>query len=195
MAITSIKTGSSFTNLQKYNDFLAGNAAYNPSSFESIATVTVGAGGASSISFSSIPATYQHLQIRYFGRNTTDNNAAVYMTTNGDTGSNYSWHQVFGSGSSAGTQAFASQTYMSVGQESSTSNVFDAHIVDLLDYANTNKNKTVRTLGGWEDNTQGRVFLRSGLWMNTAAISSITLTPSSSNFAQYSSFALYGIKG
>lgn len=163
--------------------------------FESIATVTVGAGGTSSITFSSIPSTYQHLQIRYFGRNTTDNNAAVYMTTNGDTGTNYSWHQLFGSGSSAGTQASTSATFMSAGQESSTSNVFDAHVIDVLDYANTNKYKTVRTLGGWEDSTQGRVFLRSGLWMNTAAITSITLTPSSSNFAQYSSFALYGIKG
>jgi hypothetical protein len=163
--------------------------------YESIATTTVGAGGSSSVTFSSIPSTYTHLQIRYFGRNTTDNNAAVYMTINGDSGSNYSWHQLFGSGSSLGTQALTSQTFMSVGQESSTASVFDAHVVDILDYANTNKNKTVRTLGGWEDNTQGRVFLRSGLWMNTAAISSITLTPSSSNFAQYSSFALYGIEG
>jgi hypothetical protein len=163
--------------------------------FESIATVTVGGGGAASVAFTSIPATYTHLQIRYSGRNTVDNNAAVYMTVNGDTGSNYSWHQIFGSGSSVGTQASTSATFMSVGQESSTSNVFDSHVIDILDYAKTNKNKTFRTLGGWDESTQGRVFLRSGLWMNTSAITSITLTPSSSNFAQYSSFALYGIKG
>jgi len=65
MAITSIKTGSSFTNLVKYNDFLGPNSAYIPTSYESIASAT-GTGSSNTITLSSIPSTYKHLQLRIF---------------------------------------------------------------------------------------------------------------------------------
>jgi hypothetical protein len=117
---------------------------------------------------------------------------------NGDTGSNYVRHQIFGTGSTAGASAATSQTSIQ-GQgagNTAPANVFGANIVDILDYTNTNKYKTVRTLAGTDQNGYGYMVMRSGLWLNTSAINSITIiTGSGSNFLQYSSFALYGIKG
>jgi hypothetical protein len=76
---------------------------------------------------------------------------------------------------------------------SAAASIFGAGIVDILDYANTNKYKTLRALAGVDFNGSGRVGLTSGLWQSTSAINAITLEGSS--FVQYSSFALYGIKG
>jgi hypothetical protein len=76
-----------------------------------------------------------------------------------------------------------------------TANVFNGYVVDVLDYANTNKYKTVRALQGFDSNGDGRIYLGSNLWKNTNAVTSITLTAFSGNFVQYSHFALYGIKG
>jgi hypothetical protein len=85
----------SIKNSIKSGSLLVGNAPFDPSDFESIATTTVGAGGATTITFSSIPATYQHLQIRVLAR--TNRSAGVdimSMRMNGDTGNNYSDHLV-----------------------------------------------------------------------------------------------------
>ena len=200
MAITSIKTGSSFTNLKKYNDFLAGNAPYDPSEFESIATTTVST-AVSSITFSSIPATYTHLQIRC----TIQEDAAglaydnLIARFNGDTASNYSRHQLVGDGSAASTFALASRTFAVCGfgvRNATGVSVFSPNVIDILDYANTNKYKTVRALAGADWNGGGSVGLLSAGWFSTSAITSIVLSLDSSlNFTQYSSFALYGIKG
>jgi hypothetical protein len=185
----------------------------NASSYASIATVTVGAGGASSIDFTGIPSTYKHLQVRGIHRIT---NASFYTgdcfmrVGNGsiDSGSNYANHQLYGDGTSASTAGASSRTsvlgygaYNSVGSLG-YANTFAATIVDVLDYQNSNKYKTMRFLAGREmnsNNTDGRMFLESGLWMNTAAITNLSFyaldgAGSASTFAQYSSFALYGIK-
>lgn len=166
-----------------------------PTSFESIATTTVGAGGTSSVTFSSIPSTYTHLQIRMMPLNSSG--GAVDVTAqvgNGsvDTGTNYNWHYLAGFGSSAGAGAFTSTSNISVGNSFTSSG---GSVVDILDYANTNKNKTVRTLTGYDSNSAGQITFYSGLWRSTSAINIITLTPGSGNFSQYSHFALYGIKG
>jgi len=156
-------------------------------SYESIATVTVGAGGASSVTFSSIPSTYTHLQIRAFmvGGNFTT------IRFNGDTtGSNYRNHYLVGNGSSASASSNANNAYTPM---SASANGY-ADVIDILDYSNTNKNKTIRALEGYDNNGSGEIYLSSNLWMSTAAISSIVFTPSSS-MSQYSQFALYGIKG
>jgi hypothetical protein len=169
--------------------------------FESIATVTVGSGGASSISFTSIPSTYKHLQIRWLARS-SDAASVVNLTTqlNGDTGSNYAWHRIFGNGTSVGAGGSATQTNAIIGQitgASTSANIFGVGVLDILDYSNTNKYKTIRALTGQEDNsgtTNSNIQLWSGLWQSTNANSSITFS-SGGGFAQYSSFALYGIKG
>ncbi len=163
-------------------------------SYESIATVSVGAGGQSTISFTSIPSTYKHLQIRYINTTSTTNQNLV-VTFNSDTGSNYAWHRLLGDGSSAIADASSTTTGMTIGRSGGNSSSFAGGVFDLLDYANTSKYKTARTLYGTDQNGSGLIFLASGLWQNTAAVTTITFTPASGNFAQYSSFALYGIKG
>jgi len=178
----------------------ARSAANAANSYESIATVTVGSGGSSTVSFTSIPSTYQHLQIRGIGRNTyLDTFTSFTINFNSDTGSNYAWHYLYGDGSTALAGAATTQTVMreiNFASGNLTTGVFSGFVIDALDYANTNKNKTIRILGGGDANGSGAVNLSSGVWLNTSAVTTITLTPSNSgNFAQYSSFALYGIKG
>lgn len=167
--------------------------------YESIATVTVGSGGSSSISFTSIPSTYQHLQIRSIAQcsTSTSNWQRLVVAFNSDTtNSNYVDHLLYGTGTAAESLAETSSR-KGYGRASRTGvSYFGANVTDILDYANTNKNKTSRTLTGIEINGGGQIALESNLWMNTAAINSITITiEDSSNFNQYSSFALYGIKG
>jgi hypothetical protein len=160
-------------------------------SYESISTVTVGSGGSSSISFSSIPSTFKHLQIRcLWETNIADN---LGLTLNGSTAP-VRIHSLYGTGTSAAALSDTAN-YLSIQVGTSATN-FYAGIIDLLDYTNTNKNKTVRMLGGVDFNGSGVVFLSSGLYDTTSAVSSLTLqTPSSRTFPQYSSFALYGVKG
>ena len=85
---------------------------------------------------------------------------------------------------------------MITGGVSNTTSTFAAHIFDILDYANINKYKTMRSLSGQDTNnaTYGYVFFNSSLWQSTNAITSISMAPSSGTFNQYSSFALYGVK-
>ncbi len=170
-------------------------------SYESIATVTVGAGGSSSIDFTSIPNTYKHLQIRMGSK---INNASDWVTIamrvgNGsvDSGSNYAYHDIFGQGSSVTAQAATSQNRMYIGWASGSSySSLGLVVLDLLDYANTNKNKTVRSLTGIDNNGSGIISLESNLWMSTSAVNTISIFPHSGTaFQQYSHFALYGIKG
>lgn len=172
----------------------SGNYPRVTNSYESIATTTVGAGGSSSISFSSIPSTYKHLQIRGIGRAAAANNTRIQF--NGDTASNYRSHFLYGDGASAGAGDYYAYTANYLGNSTSTANVVSAFVIDILDYTSTAKNKTTRTLMGCDTNGAGVVQLMSGLWLNSStAISSINLFVDSSTFAQYSSFALYGIKG
>ena len=176
--------------------------AFVAGDYESIATVSVGSGGSSSISFTSIPSTYTHLQIRGIARTTaSQDRESIKLTFNSDTGSNYARHSLWGSGSAASAFGAASEAYVVLtdfAAATATASIFGTAVTDVLDYTNTNKYTTVRSLGGVDLNAAVTVYdgLNSGLWMNTAAITSITLTPfSGSNLAQYSSFALYGIKG
>jgi hypothetical protein len=168
-------------------------------SYESIATVTVSS-AVSSITFSSIPSTYQHLQVRALVRCSFTGSTAKNITSqmNSDTGNNYYRHYLLGNGSAAsagsdaGTVIYAG-TAVAAGSLAST---FGVNVFDYLDYSNTNKNKTVRVLNGFDENGAGNVYLTSGLWNSTAAISTLTFTVEGGfNFNQYSQFALYGIKG
>lgn len=191
------KAGFKSSTYEKYNDFLAGNPYYVPPSYDSIATVIVGSGGASSITFSSIPGTYTDLQIRSISRDARAYyGSPIDLTFNGSSATAYARHRLAGDGSSASSGADTSQTFMRLEGGGNTANTFNASIIDILDYTSTSKNKTVRQLAGIDANGSGDVTLVSGLWYATpVAITSITLTPFSSPFAQYSKFALYGIKG
>lgn len=167
-------------------------------SYESLQTVTVGAGGAASISFTSIPSDYKHLQIRgILGVTGSATTNYVNLTFNGVGGTSYSGHVLFGNGSVAGANSGngASAAAIFTGTASSAPTSFSSFIVDVLDYSNTSKYKTSRALVGFDTNgsSSSSVELTSGLFMSTNAISSMTFT-GSTNFPQYSTLALYGIK-
>jgi hypothetical protein len=166
-------------------------------SYESIATVTVGSGGTSFIEFTSIPSTFNHLQVRYIVKNSSDSFQTA-MRFNSDATSNYSWHILNGNGSSASANAYTSQSYMGLPRNAppSPASTFYVGVTDILDYTSANKNKTVRSLGGGDTNGAGHVDFTSGAWYNSGtAVSTIRIYATSGNLAQHSHFALYGIKG
>lgn len=169
-----------------------GNLNFN--SYESIATAVVGAGGASSVTFSSIPQTYKHLQVRFIANSSSSDNAN--FTFNNDSGANYTRHRFSGNGSisqtSSGTGLPGWYVYSSTGFISGN---FGPSIVDILDYTNTNKYKTGRALSGSHNNSTGGIEHTGGLWLSTSAINRIDITCYAGTWAQYSHFALYGIKG
>ena len=169
--------------------FSSGVAA-STSSYESIASVTPTSG--TSITFSSIPATYKHLQIR----SNLDNagNTQLLMTMNSDTGSNYAWHLLYGTGASAAATGGATATSINYGSFTGTSSGLGVSIIDVIDYASTTKYKTTRTFAGRDTNGTGWIQLSSGLWQSTSAITSITLTDPNYSFTA-GTIALYGIKG
>lgn len=188
---------------------LAAPGDVDPGAFIPIATTTLSTATAT-ISFTGIPQNYEHLQIRLFAQTNraTYGGDNFYMRVGNssvDSGSNYSWHMVYGEGTAAGTGSGATASYINVlngGCLGTTAGgSFGAVIVDVLDYANTSKYKTTRAIGGTDDNGAsaggfGRaVGLNSGLWQSTSAIGIITLYPmNGTNFNTYTSAALYGIK-
>jgi hypothetical protein len=186
----STATGPSGSASSSFTEFVSG-------SYYSIATATIGAGGGS-ITFSSIPTTYTHLQIRLTGRSlysaATD---IVIFRFNSDSGNNYTLHRMYGDGSAASTQGAVPQTYGLAGDvpaaTASSSLTTGASIIDILDYANTNKYKTARSLAGRDENGSGYSWFNSNLWLNTSAITSITIFGGNGNLAQYSQAALYGV--
>jgi len=186
MSITSAKSGATGISLALDNNFM-----------EPIASTLVGSGGANIVIFNDIPQTYKHLQIRYNARNAAATDT-VLARFNSDSGTNYAWHSLRGTGTATQAVGTSSQTRMEMpfnAYSGTTANAFGVAIIDVLDYANTNKNKTLRALGGADLNGSGYLFFESGLWMNTAAITTFEIYPESGNFAQYSRFSLYGIRG
>jgi hypothetical protein len=171
--------------------------------FESIATTVVGAGGSNgSVTFSSIPQTYKHLQVRALTRTdraVTDDASLIFLNSD-TTKTNYTLHGLRGNGSSASSFGYASSSGLGIQSitlgNTATAQMFGLIVVDILDYTNTNKNTTVRSLGGMDYNGGGFVDFISGVWLNTAAVNSISFQAlNGTEFLQYSHFALYGIKG
>jgi len=197
MATTSLAR-SSLKTLTKYDSFLVGNSAYVPPSFESIATI-VGTGASGTITFNSIPSTYTHLQIRVLARSTLAGNISTNLSLrfNGDTGSNYVSHRLVGDGTSATANASTAQSNINVIPISAAltaANIMGAAIYDILDYTSTTKNKVIKAIGGDDQNGTGELYIGSGLWLNTAAVTSLTLF-TSSFFTTTTTIALYGIRG
>ena len=165
--------------------------------YESIATVTVGSGGTSTITFDNIPSTYQHLQIRAISRGTAT--GRIYMRFNNvSTGTPYDYHGLAGNGVNAVATADTSnnEIWLTVDGDSPTANHFTGMVLDILDYKDTNKNKTTRSLSGHSIDSVSYwiVWFESGLWRSTSAISRIDFTRGSGNFAEFTQFALYGLR-
>lgn len=164
-----------------------------------IATSGVLSGSTNSVTFSSIPSTFTHLQLRVFARSaqsaTTD---TIYFRFNSDSGNNYSRHLLSGDGASATSTGYYPENVVFVGTipaATSTSSVFGSYVLDILDYTNTNKNKVVRSSGGYDANGSGILDFRSANWNSTNAITTIALAnyTAGANFVAGTRFDLYGI--
>jgi hypothetical protein len=169
---------------------------FTQGTFDSIATTTVGSGGASSVTFSSIPSTYTHLQVRVLGRSTNASTGqSLTISLNNDTtAGNYYFHRLRGDGSSALADAYSGEReIVFLPAATATASVFGVAVIDILDYTSTNKNKTIRSFNGRDVNGTGLVAFQSELYFATpAAVATLTFT---ANLAEYTQIALYGIKG
>ena len=212
--IYKMSNAGGFKSLTRYYDMLAGNTTWSPWSpvgaYDALAAVTVPSGGAASVSFSGIPTNYKHLQVRLTAAtNKSVAYADLTMNVNNDTSANYSFHTFIGDPRPyIATDSAASTTsiYLGAVLTGTTFSGLNASytggsIIDILDYASTTKNKTVRALSGSDRNglgnagVSGNIGIASGAWYNSStAINSITLQSPSNNFTEYSTFSLYGVK-
>lgn len=190
MSVISLKYKSKSGNLTAPGDV-------DPGAFIPIATTTLTTSTAT-ISFTGIPQNYEHLQIRGILRSDRAGQPKdqLRMQLNSDTGSNYTTHLLSGDGTAAYAAANVGATFInnnSVTGATSTASMYGTVVMDILDYANTNKYTVVRFLSGYDTSGAGTVELDSGVWLNTAAVTSISIV-TIGNMIQYSQLALYGIK-
>lgn len=195
MSISSVKTGEVGTSL------LVGNTFYDPGAYYFIERVTA-SGSQSTATFSNIPQTYKHLQIRGISRDSSGSGHYMTLRFNADTGSNYVYHMLIGGGNATvSALAYTSQSRIVIGQQPQdgdfASNIFGTFVTDIHDYSSSSKNKTTRTFTGKNGGSASYMdnsCLFSGLWLNTNAVTSITLL-SDANWISGTTFALYGIVG
>ena len=158
-------------------------------------------GSQATVTFSSLNSTYgadyQHLQVRIVARTDRANTGDVLLTRfNGDSGSNYSYHTVYGNGSTVTSTGAGSDSVLEIFRISgatNTANSFGAVVLDILDPFETTKNTTIRALSGLTGSLN-EVHLRSGAWYNTDALTSINFDQFGSNFVTTSRFSIYGLK-
>jgi hypothetical protein len=165
-----------------------------PNTYTLLETITVGAAGASSVTFNSIPQTgYTDLVIKFSGRNTADSSQTL-ITLNGST-STYTGKRLYGSGSAATSDAGNTANFnpSSAVASTYTANTFGNAEIYIPNYTSSNF-KSVSIDGVTENNATtafGGIF--AGLWSTTSAITSVSLAANSGNWAQYSTFSLYGV--
>lgn len=186
----------------RYTDMLAGNTTWNPwepaGAYDALASVSLSA-ATSSVTFAGIPTGYKHLQIRGLILNASgSNNMAFQFNSSG--GTDYASHQLQGNGSTASATSSPSQPFAYLSGLPIATSVYPfVGVWDILDYASTSKNKTIRGLSGQDGNGTGtatdwRITLSSGLWANTAAINSINISSPGNTIGQNTTFALFGVK-
>jgi len=207
ITVSGLTAGTAYTFQVKAGNSL-GDSAYSaasnsvtpvtPTAFESIASAT-GTGSSGTITFSSIPGTYQHLQIRGNAIPSTANGTQqIAIRLNGATGT-YRTHYISGNSSSVEAGTNTTTSIRLNNQSSLGSSTYPVvFIIDIHDYASTTKNKVTRHFTGQEENATGAVTptveLSSGLWVDTSAITSVTILMLNANFTTSSTISLYGIK-
>jgi hypothetical protein len=164
-----------------------------PTTYKAIATVTVGSGGAANIQFTSIPQTYTDLILKVSVRS---NGATTFtggnVAFNGST-ANFTSRFLYGTGSSA-TSITSTNQLASMNAAQTTSSVFANGSIYIPNYTGSNY-KSYSTDVVTENNDPFAIaYFITGLWSNTSSITSITYTPDSGSFVQYSTATLYGIK-
>ena len=200
MAVSRLSQTSLQNAFQKYNNVWDGRSAVG--SMDSLGSVAV-TSATSAITFTNIPQNYTNLEIRIVGKSTRANSSGstVFTTVNSDTtATNYRGQYVVAThGSSTVTSGPLAQDagyylYTGLAQGANATNQVTANITTIFDYANTNKYKTSRTILGEDNNTTGYSGVYQCLWMNTAAITSLSFIILSYTWAIGSKISLYGIK-
>ena len=173
-------------------------AGYTFQDYELIESVFLSA-NASTVTFSNLnqyATDYKHLQIRATARTSrAEINDAIFIIINGNSGSNYARHQLFGNGSTVSSINGTSETSTgnnAITGNTATANIFGSVVLDFTDAYSSTKNTTIRSTSGVVANFN-QIMLASGLYNNTASILSITLFPIA-NFVSGSRFSLYGIR-
>lgn len=164
--------------------------------YEAIATTTVGAGGASTIDFQSIPSTYTDLCLKVSSRDSSSNNLFSVYFNNDTTTSNYSGKYLQGNGTSPSSGNNSGSWYIPGAQNTSsfTANTFASTDFYIPNYTSSNK-KSVSVDGVQETNASGAwQWLSAALWSGTAAINRVTVAGIGANLVQYTTATLYGIK-
>jgi hypothetical protein len=176
---------------------------YEASDYVALSTYVVPAGGVSSVTFAGIPNNekYEHLQFRILARtdvSSAGHNIGHYLRFN-NASSSYKWHELFTVGSGTvsaytdSSQFIYTATYAPRGGD--TADIFSSQVVDIFDFNNLSKYKTVRTFAGSTTDSYGFVGLMTGHYQSFDAIHTVKFFPESGNFAENSVFSLYGIKG
>jgi hypothetical protein len=155
-----------------------------PSTYEPIATASPS--GISSVTFSSIPSTYTDLVVVVSG--STGGNDTIGLRFNSDSGSNYSYSQVYGDGSTAGSTRGTNETFARVGPYYNSQSIT---IASVMNYSNSTTNKTVIARA---NNAGNQVNALVSLWRNTAAISTLSVNAIFGQFNSGTTVTLYGIK-
>lgn len=165
--------------------------------YEAIATVTVGSGGAANIEFTSIPATYTDLLVMLSARSTrsgqVNSSARVYFN---NSTSNFSTRDLLGNGSAVSSSSYSDGPLVYIPAATATASTFGNAYVYVPNYAgSTNKSYSIDYVAETNAATIDAQGIAAALWSDTAAITSIKFTEANSqNFAQYSTATLYGIK-
>jgi hypothetical protein len=199
MAVSRLSQTTLQNAFQKYNNFWDGRSAVG--SMEAIASFEV-TSATSAISFFNIPQNYTNLEVRIVGKATraTTSGSTIFTTVNGDTGAtNYRGHYLVCDQTNVATSGTLSQDsgyylFTGLAMGASATNQVTTNVMNIFDYANTNKYKTSRTIFGENNNTTGYTGIYDCLWMNTAAVSSLSFIILSYTWAIGSKISLYGIK-
>jgi hypothetical protein len=177
-----------------FNSFSAGGGGGGASDYELIQTQIL-ASTATTVTFSSIPSTYRHLQLRMTTRSSSSGN--VHLRMNSDTGANYSFHRLTGDSSyTFASYGLSARNFITLENAATSTSIFTASVLDVLDYTQTTKNTTIRSFSGRNESGSSQVSIYSGAWYSTAAVTTLSLSDytSGSSFAIGSRFSLYGLK-
>lgn len=171
-----------------------------PTTYEAIATVTVGSGGAASIEFTSIPATFTDLAIKLSARNDAATTVGGFWVEFNGVTTNLSSRFLYGTGSATGSVSDTTAIFGYTNADSATASTFGNADIYICNYAGSS-NKSVSIDSVMEINATGaNMALTAGLWSNSAAITSVKLrtfnnsNSAIANFKQHSTATLYGIK-
>lgn len=165
-----------------------------PNTMTVISTTTVGAGGAASIDFTSIPSTYTHLCLKVSARTSSTDGVLFVYYNNDTTSSNYAKMRLIGEGTSGlSTAQAADSKIIFVGDSSKTANTFSNGDIYVFNYLSSSQKQTIVNFAVENNANYTIQGIKSGRWTGTSAINRITLTPQTGSFVQHSLVTLYGI--